>query len=199
MPLLGKKITEREKAALYYHVFGGVDDWRQLYEIADAATDAKNEIKFLDIYISRWKNSEKVKTFLKVIQKQKADQDAEERNKGREEERTKARESEHTETKPETRQKKEIDYSDPKNRRQLYNEVIANSGDDYKTKLDAAKVFEQIQKDDREAARQQKQQRVYLPAVCNECPLYLKARKRLQNNNFVARETDPGEGKTTII
>ena len=184
MPLYNKKITEREKAALYYMIFAGLDDWRQVYRIADPETD-KGDIKYLDTYVSRWKNSGKVQDVIKAIQKQKADQDAEERNKGKqeernriEEERNREGESESTETKTERRPKKEIDYSDPKNRKQLYNEVIANSGDDYKTKLDAAKVFEQIQKDDREAARQQRQQRVYLPIVCNECPLYMKARKR---------------------
>ena len=178
MGLQKKTITEREKAALYYHVFGGVNDWRKLFFIADPETEKKKEVKYLDIYISRWKNSEKVKNFLQVIQKQKADQDAEERNKGKEEERSKALEREHIETKPETKQTKIVDYSDPKNRQRLYNEVIARSQDDPKTQLDAAKLFEQVQKDDREAAKMQKVQRVYLPVVCSGCPLYLKAQGR---------------------
>ena len=71
-----------------------------------------------------------------------------------------------------------VDYSDPKNRQRLYNEIIATAKDDPKTRLDAAKVFEQVQRDDREAAKAQKQSRVYLPLACHDCPLYNKARKK---------------------
>ena len=180
MPLYNKKITEREKAALYYHVFAGLDDWKLIYKIADATTD-NGEIKYLDTYVSKWKNSDKVKAYLQVIQKQKADQDADERNKGKQEERRNQEtreDSERTQTKPEPAQTKIIDYSDPKNRQLLYNTVIANSKDDPKTQLDAAKMFEQIQKDDREAAKAQKQSRIYLPLRCENCALYLKASKK---------------------
>ena len=72
MGLATKTLSEREKAALYYHVFGGLDDWRQLYRIADATTDGKEEVKFLDIYISKWKNSEKVKTFINELRTEQA-------------------------------------------------------------------------------------------------------------------------------
>lgn len=75
-----------------------------------------------------------------------------------------------------------IDYSDPKNRQRLYNEVIARSKNDPKTQLDAAKMFEQIQKDDREAAKVLKQSRVYLPLRCESCTLYLKAKEELKTS-----------------
>lgn len=182
MSLQGKYITEREKAAIYYHIFGGVDDWRILYKIADPETDNNKEMKYFDTYVSKWKCSDKIKDFVKIVQEEKARQQAEQRIKGREEEKIKAKEeienNEYTETKPEGKEVKIIDYSDPANRKKLYNEVIANSKDDYKTKLDAAKVFEQIQKDDREAARSQKQVRYYLPLRCENCTLYLKAQKK---------------------
>ena len=182
MSLQSRYITEREKAAIYYHVFGGLDNWKQLYMIADPETDSKKEIKYLDTYVSKWKNSDKIKDFVKTLQEEKARQQAEQRLKGQEEEKNKAKEeienNERTEAKPESKEVKVIDYSDPVNRKRLYNEVIANSKDDYKTKLDAAKVFEQIQKDDREAARSQKQVRYYLPLRCENCSLYLKAQKK---------------------
>ena len=174
MPIFNKRITEREKAVLYYHVFADVDDWRLLYKLADPSTDGQTEPKFLDVYTSKWKNSEKVKKALQEIIKQKADNDAEERNKGREEERKRREESERTETENDNEKQIKIDYSDPRNRQRLYNEVIASSKNDPKTQLDAAKMFEQIQKDDREAAKAQKQTRVYLPIRCESCPLYLK-------------------------
>lgn len=185
MSLQGKNITEREKAALYYHVFGGLDDWKQLYKIADASTDGKDEIKFFDIYISKWKNSPKVKAFINDLQTEKATRYAAERIKGANEIKpdhstgeNKPGESESIEPKPERKLTKIVDYSDPKNRQSLYNEVIARSADDPKTQLDAAKMFEQIQKDDREAAKAQKQNRVYLPLSCHDCPLYMKAKAR---------------------
>lgn len=182
MSWTSKKLTEREKAAIYYHVFGGVEDWTLLTRIANDASDKETDkVKNLNVMVSRWKNSDKIKNFVKTLQTLKADQDAEQRNKGREEERQKekgAEDNERTETKPETKQIKIVDYSDPKNRQDLYNKVIANAKDDPKTQLDAAKMFEQIQKDDREAAKVQKQQRIYLPLTCHECPLYNKRRKQ---------------------
>jgi lipopolysaccharide export LptBFGC system permease protein LptF len=185
MSLTSRNLTEPEKAVLYYHVFGGVQDWKLLYNIADGNPIKGEPVKFLDTYVSRWKNSDKVKEYIKTLIAQKADQDAEQRNKGRQEERNKIKEEEtrpeeNESTKPEPPKpiKKEIDYSDPKNRQKLYNEVIARSGDDPKTQLDAAKMFEQIQKDDREAAKAQKQSRVYLPLRCFSCPLYARQAKK---------------------
>lgn len=178
MSLQKKYITEREKAALYYYVFGGLDDWRKIYKIADPATDGKTDIKYLDTYVSKWKRSDKIQDFLKFLQEEKARQQIEQRNKGREEERNKAGGNEEIKPEPEAKPTRIIDYSDPKNRQHLYNEVIARSKDDPKTQLDAAKMFEQIQKDDREAAKAQKQTAVYLPLRCESCPLYNKARKK---------------------
>lgn len=178
MGLINRTLTTREKAAIALHVFTGLDDWRLLYIIAQDESTQAEKPKFLDAYASRWKNTDKIKQYIKTLQDEQATRDAIQREKGREEERKRREEGERTNGESQTRKIKEIDYGDPKNRRQLYNEVIANSGDDYKTKLDAAKVFEQIQKDDREAAKAQKQSRVYLPVVCNECPLYLKARRK---------------------
>ena len=181
MSLQRKEINDREKAAIFYHVFAGVDDWRTLYKIADPKTDRPEGIKFFDTYVSKWKNSDKIKAYLQEVQELKARQQLQQREIGQKEQierEQKAVEGEHTESKPERKQAKIIDYSDPKNRQQLYNNVIARSQDDPKTQLDAAKMFEQIQKDDREAAKLQKVQRVYLPIVCSDCPLYLKARKK---------------------
>lgn len=115
-----------------------------------------------------------------MIQDQKTIQDERQKEKGRQEERNKDKEdNERTGTGTETQKARNIDYSDPRNRQRLYNEVIANSGDDYKTKLDAAKVFEQIQRDDREAAKAQKQSKIYLPLRCEQCILYQKQKKKL--------------------
>lgn len=178
MSMQKKEINDREKAAIFLHVFGGVNDWRKLYKIADPKTDKPEGLKFLDTYVSRWKNSDKIQNYLQQVQEEKARQQLEQKNKGIEIGLNQARENERTNSNQENESKKLIDYSDPKNRQHLYNRVIAEASDDPKTQLDAAKMFEQIQKDDREAAKAQKQSRVYLPLTCNDCPLYNKAKKK---------------------
>ena len=198
MPPKQTELTIREKAAIIYNFITG-EPWTECYKIASRGELAKIEKSaHLAVLASSWKKAYKVQAFIQEFETLQNDKQNKIINEAINQDRQQRGDSESNAGKG-RKQSKNIDYSDPKNRRQLYNEVIANSGDDYKTKLDAAKVFEQIQKDDREAAKAQKQSRVYLPVACSECPLYLKARKRLQNNNFVARETDPGEGKTTII
>ena len=71
-----------------------------------------------------------------------------------------------------------IDYNNPEARRQLYNRIISEAADDPKTQLDAAKLIEQTQRDDRQAAQDNRVQRVYLPESCDMCPLYQKARAK---------------------
>ena len=68
-----------------------------------------------------------------------------------------------------------IDYYDPANQRTQINRIIAESDDDPKTQLDAIKTIQQTQRDDKQAARDQKQVRSYLPLRCESCPLYAKA------------------------
>ena len=178
MALTSKNLSDREKAVLYYHVYSGVDDWQKLYAIADTDPNPPTG-NTLNTLVSRWKRSEKVRDCLEAIQKQKADHDADERNKGKEEEREKIeRDFERGESDEPTNGNKIVDYSDPENRKRLYNQVIKQAKDDPRTQLDAAKMFEQIQKDDKQAAREQKQVRAYLPLMCHDCPLYQKEREK---------------------
>lgn len=89
-----------------------------------------------------------------------------------------------------------IDYADPENQRRLLNALINNT-DDVGEALDALKVIIASQKDDKQAAKERKQQLVYLPKMCSECELYRQADEiRLQNRYFVMRQavTNAGEG-----
>ena len=171
------ELTTREKAAIIYKVITG-EPWTECYKIASKSDLTKLEkSKNLAVLASSWNKSHKVQTFLKefqIIQNNKLETEI---NEAIQQDRNKRGDSEST-TGETTKRHNIIDYSDPKNRQQLYNRVIANASDDPKTQLDAAKMFEQIQRDDREAARAQKQSRVYLPLTCNECPLYNRARKQ---------------------
>ena len=179
MGAIAKTITEREKAAIYMHIFGGVNDWRLLYSISaqepqDKVTNSPN----LQVYTSRWKNSEKIQNFIQEVKQIQLEQAAKTRTRLIEEiEREKA-ESEQPKQEQRKRDTKVIDYSDPENRKQLYNEVIRDAADDPKTRLDAAKVFEQIQRDDKQAAKDNQIQRFYTPITCKSCPLYEKAQAR---------------------
>ena len=64
-----------------------------------------------------------------------------------------------------------VDYTRPEAQRELLNSLI-NESNDPKDKLDAVKVIISSQKDDKQAAREQKQVRFYLAQRCYECPLY---------------------------
>ena len=70
----------------------------------------------------------------------------------------------------------DIDYTKPDAQRKLLNHII-NSSDESKEKLDALKAVISMQKDDREAARDNKIQRFYMPLKCMECPLHARAEK----------------------
>ncbi len=78
----------------------------------------------------------------------------------------------------------EIDYTKPEAQRKLLNHLI-NTGEDGKEKLDALKTIVSMQKDDREAAKDNKVQRFYMPLKCTQCPLHARAEKRRER---VARE-----------
>lgn len=170
-----KEITIREKAAVIYHLVTG-EPWTDCYKIASPESfDKIAKSKFITRYASAWKNSHKIQEFAQqfnAIQEAKRDKEI---NEAIEKE-LKKEGSEESERRQGGRKGGQniVDYSDPKNRQRLYNEVIAQAKDDPRTQLDAAKLFEQIQKDDREAAKAQKQSRVYLPLTCRECPLYIK-------------------------
>ena len=71
----------------------------------------------------------------------------------------------------------QIDYNDPQERKRAYNRIIQESADDPKTQLDALKVFEQLQRDDKQAAKDNQIQRFYTPLKCHSCPLWLKHTK----------------------
>lgn len=78
----------------------------------------------------------------------------------------------------------DVDYTRPDAQKKLLNQLI-NSADDSKEKLDALKTIVSMQKDDREAAKDQKVQRFYMPLKCTQCPLHARAEKRRER---MARE-----------
>ena len=189
-------ITDREKAAIYLHLYGGVEDWKLLYLISrpgEMIQDPK-DITYLSDLTSKWKNSEKIRDYIDLVKMDQARKiiAIEERAKeeGRKEKEAGGNERTETET------KNRIDYYDPANQRKQINRIIAESSDDPKTQLDAIKAIQQTQRDDRQAAKDSQIQRFYSPIQCRECIIkanFAKLRRRLQ-----AQEGQPDEGNATI-
>lgn len=184
MPGPTTKITNREKAAVLLAAAGLVDDWTELYFIAeDKSRKDAESVQFVAASVSRWKNSDKIKKCLAEYTKLLADREADARTEGRDEERRKETERRRTEENERTERDAgkpfaaAVDYYDPTNQRKQINRIIQEASDDPKTQLDAIKAIQQTQRDDRQAARDQKQVKSYLPLRCLSCPLYAKARK----------------------
>lgn len=181
MPLLNKTLTDREKAAIYMHVFGGVDNWQQLYAIADSGNGTIDQASITNKYPSRWKNTPKIQEYIKTLERKKYDLLRDEREKGFQEGKDNVLNSVHNNSENGTNVPKRstfVDYSNPENQTRKLNELV-NSASDPGEALDALKVIIQGQKADREAAKEQKTVRAYLPQTCDNCPLYLKARKKV--------------------
>ena len=173
MALINKRLTPGEIAAVYYHVFGGCQDWTLLYAIADGIKD-KQVYDINRNTVSKWKGMDKITGLIQTL---KAEKDRTEKGtitatdgKGEED-------SVRTYSGPKLKNSKFVDYSSPAAQQAKLNELV-NTADDPGEALDALKVIIQSQKADRDAAKEGRVQRVYLPVSCTDCPLYLKARKK---------------------
>lgn len=186
MPGATKRLTTREKAVLFAYAAGIIDNIKDAYIAADDKPQRETENQTaINCSVSRWHNSAKVQNTLQQFKKMLADRDAEQRQAGRMEERNRdsqaqdmePAESVRTKAQPAGQLAKFVDYSDPANQARKLNELI-NTADDPGEALDALKVIIQTQKADREAAKDQKIVRAYLPVHCAGCPLYEKRRRQ---------------------
>lgn len=188
MPGATTPITDREKAAILAYKLGIIQDARSAYIAAEDKARKDVPQAALKSMVSKWINSPKIVQFSDYVTRLLADRDADARQRGRDEERNgikseeeKPAESERTQH----HQSKPVDYYDPANQRQQINRIIAESSDDPKTQLDAIKAIQQTQRDDRQAARDQKQVQSYLPLRCDTCPLMEKARAKAAKPNNI--------------
>ncbi len=172
-----KQPTQREKAALFALVCGVIDTWKDAYIIGAQRPEIEiSRFSALNSIVTRWKFRPEIQELYKELQEF---HDAQRLQMMREGEERKEREREERRGKEDSKSGKaaQIDYNDPKERRRAYNRIIAESQDDPKTQLDALKVIEGLQKDDRQAAKDAQIQRFYTPLKCQNCPLYIKAKK----------------------
>lgn len=198
MPGATTNITPREKAAILALQLGIIPDAKTAFIAAHDSAEKDVPRGSLNSYVSKWMNSDKVKQFNEYVNRLLADRDADARQRGREEaEKMREREeetggSERTQPKP----GRAVDYYDPANQRKQINRIIAASGDDPKTQLDAIKAIQQTQRDDRQAAKDAQIQRFYSPVQCRDCIIkanFAKLRRRLQ-----AQEAQPESEDNTI-
>ena len=184
MSVLNKRTTPAEIAAIYYHVFSGCEDWRLLYAIADGITDPKQIDNINRSSVYKWKSSAKITALLEDITRRKYELQnaAIERVRGeiRAEIMNAARDNERPENGESGSRSGFVDYSRPENQTAKLNELVNRSKDPGEA-LDALKVIISTQKADRDAAKEGRVQRVYLPITCDGCPLYQRARKRAEN------------------
>ena len=173
MALLNKNLSEREKAAIHLHIYGGVNNWPLLYRIAVPDSFPDESLKGLSDLASKWKRSPKIQTYLQTVQEQKFLYEQKIKAAAIE-----AGDNVRTNSDMSTQKEKNIDYSDPANQARKLNELV-NSADDPGEALDALKVIISTQKADREAARDKKAVGAYVPITCYDCPLYLEAKNKL--------------------
>lgn len=176
-----KDLSLKDKVAVKSLVFGIVQNWTDAFKIAyDGTQKDLEKIKYLPTIVSRWKRNTKIQDYYnECMYLHKQDKEREKENilkeyGGKEEETRTKGESIHTKG----RTQKGVDYSNPQNQMQKLNELI-NSSDDVGETLDALKVIISTQKADKEAAREGKQVKAYIPITCIDCPLYQKAKSRL--------------------
>jgi hypothetical protein len=172
-----KDLTIREKAAcaLYMQVEGQISPSDLLRVARGDSLDYIDSLKDLPAAASRWLHSERIGGYIRGLELARADKEERLKEDTEAEVLSRIRLAD-----PAANVSGVVDYNNPLNRQKLYNSIIARSKDDPKTQLDAAKMFESIQRDDREAARVQKQNRVYLPLRCHACPLYQKQKSKLK-------------------
>ena len=177
MAIINKKLTDAEKAAIYLHVYGGVNDWPQLYAIADGIKD-KNNLTVERSTVYRWKNLPKIQTLIESVQREKITMLEDEKRKGFEDGKNSLLDNVGTNVPQNGTRQKFVDYTDPANQNRKLNELVNTSGDNGEI-LDALKVIMQAQKADREAAKTGKSVSAYVPITCADCPLYQKAKKKV--------------------
>lgn len=179
-------ITHRERVALFALAAGYIENWTDCYIAASQENeDTTRRRGGLNTTVQRWKNRTDIKDAFEAAKNNIFKHDEEVRRRYRAElEERKGEDNQHDGTgdneRPEIRRgsrRGTIDYLNPENQAAKLNELV-NKADSTGETLDALKVIIATQKADRDAARDGKQVKCYVPMSCDICPLYEKARKK---------------------
>jgi hypothetical protein len=178
-----KVVTLREKTALFALAAGYIETWMDCYVVASQTDeDTTRRKSSLSATVQRWKARQDIKDTYTNAQRFLFNRDEQTRQhyiREVEKEGKTEMEGRESERIPEVLPGKRasIDYTNPENQAKKLNELV-NRADNTGEALDALKVIIQTQKADRDAAREGKQVRCYVPITCDACPLYEEARKR---------------------
>jgi len=186
-----QKATDREKIALFALAAGIIPDTKTAYILSrDTPVDEARDLSAASSTASRWKTRDEITKVYEEFTRYFIDRDAKNRAIGRDEERARL-EQESNQSNPDDNGQKGggnvrakgrdnplfVDYSNPVNQSRKLNEIINRAGDAGEA-LDALKVIISTQRADRDAAKDNKIVRAYLPHNCHACPLYQCAREK---------------------
>ena len=181
-----REATSREKAILFALAAGQIETWQEAFILArDEPEEETRKLKNIRSSVTHWKQHPVTQTAWKHALERLQDLkdniliEHDKQNPAEKETEGKGNETGDNKRTKETKQNA-VDYYDPKNQRTQINRIIQEAQDDPKTQLDAIKAIQQTQRDDRQAAREGKTVRVYLPLTCDTCPLAVKARGKAQ-------------------
>lgn len=171
---MAKNITIPERAAVYYHICAGCNDWAQLYKIAkgEDALDRLNSDESRAATVSRWKKSEHIQnaiketTYLLQREREEADRRAVEAYR------------ENQENQEGDKLLSEINFLD-RDEFLAYLNKQANRIQDEKTRNETLKMisdnlrFKDMEKETQDA---EEIRRFYTPMTCDECVLYQRCK-----------------------
>lgn len=183
-----KKATDREKIAIFALVAGIIPDKKTAYILSrDHDDNDPRELSAIASTATRWAQRDDIAKLYEEFTRYFEDRDAQQRAIGRDEERAHLmQESNPDDTTQKARGNVRtkgqenalfVDYSNPVNQSRKLNEIINKAGDAGEA-LDALKVIISTQRADRDAAKDNKVVRAYLPHNCHACPLYHAAHEK---------------------
>lgn len=183
-----KKATDRERIALFALAGGIIHDTKTAYILSrDMPENEARNASQVASTATRWKLRDDITKIFDEYTRYFDDRDAQQRAIGRDEERARLmQESNQDEpgqkARANVRTKGQenalfVDYSNPVNQSRKLNEIINKAGDAGEA-LDALKVIISTQRADRDAAKDNKVVRAYLPHNCHACPLYQSDREK---------------------
>lgn len=163
-----RKLTDAERASLYFYIIEGIKDWERVYSVAIGEERFNNlTTNSKQANSSRWKRSARVQFGLGEIKKQLEEKENEIKEKAI---------NELGETEPTKVKEKDIktDFLNRDEFLQFLN-VRANQITDDKLRNDILKMLSdnlRYKESDKEESNEI--QRFYTPIICKDCPIYHK-------------------------
>ena len=175
-----REATKREKAILFALAAGKIESWHEAFILArDEIEESAKDLKNINSSVTHWKQHPITQIAWKHANERLQDLKSLAAEDGRKEGEKEGRKKEAGRNEAlKTAGASKVDYYDPENQRKQINKIIQQAQDDPKTQLDAIKAIQQTQRDDKQAAREGKTVRIYLPLSCDICPLAQKAREK---------------------